>query len=118
MGRHVLPHQKIRHPFLPPDRREPLGGRTTSPTRRRHLGTTRSTPTDRTTRRPAGLRRPFRSVRPAPLRARQGTTPDHHHPTHRTRSHFPATLATDRLPTGPRTTLAGTPLRVGRRAGN
>src|SRR3954452_11563223 len=81
-GHHVLPHQDVRHTVLPPDRREPLGGRTTTATGHRHAGTTRPTPADRTTRRPARLGRPSGSVRDAALGPRQGATPHHHHTTH------------------------------------
>src|SRR3954470_3370075 len=68
---HVLPHQNVRRSFLPPDRREPMGGGTTQTTRHRHSRTTRSTPAERTTRRPPGLGRPPGSVRLAPLGPRQ-----------------------------------------------
>src|SRR3954469_7140047 len=82
-GHHVLPHQVVRHSFLPPDRREPLGGRTTTATGHRHTRATRPTPADRTARRPVGLRRPTRSVGPPPLGPRQRATPHHYRPTHR-----------------------------------
>src|SRR4029077_4180280 len=103
--------------FLPPDRREPLGGRTTQTTGHRHARPTRPTPTDRTTRRPAGLGRTTRPVRPPPLGPRQRPSPPHHHPTHRTRPHLRAALAADRLPSCRRATPGGAPLRVRRRAG-
>src|SRR5262245_20016168 len=61
-GRHVLPHQDLRAPHLPPDRREPLGGRPTTPTGPRHPGAARPPPTVRPTRRRAGLRRLAQSV--------------------------------------------------------
>ena len=64
------------------------------------------------------LGRAPRPVRPRPLRSRQGTTPDHHHPPHRPRPDLRAALATDRLPAGHRATPGGTPLRVRRRAGH
>src|SRR5512135_580792 len=117
-GHYVLPHQDLRTTFLPPDRREPLGGRATPATGHRHPGATRPTATDRPTRRPAGLGRTAGPVRPPPLGPRQGPTPHHHHATHRTRPDLPATLATDGVPTGHRTAPRRTPLRVRCRAGN
>src|SRR5438270_3343289 len=115
-GRHVLPHQEVRNSFLPPDRREPLGGRTTTPTGHRHTRATRPPPADRTTRRPVGLGRSPGPVRPPPLRSRQGTNPHPHHTPHRTRPDLRAALAADRLPTRRRATPGGAPLRVRRRA--
>src|SRR3954471_20110764 len=78
-GHHVLPHQDVRHTFLPPDRREPLGGRTTTAAGHRHTRATRPTPAVRTTRRPPGLGGPPGSVGVAALGSRQGATPHHHH---------------------------------------
>src|SRR4051794_22632342 len=92
-GHHVLPHQEVRHTLLPSGRREPLGGRTTTPTRHRHTRATRPTPADRTTRRLAGLGSPPRSVRVAALGPRQRTSPLPHHTPHRTGPDLRATLA-------------------------
>src|SRR5512143_2449004 len=117
-GHHVLPNQDLRSPLLPPDRREPLGKRTTTATSPRHPGTARSAPAVRPTRCPAGLGRSLGPVRPTAFRPRQGPTPHHRHPPHRTRPDLPATLATDRLPARPRPTPGGTPLRVRCRAGD
>src|SRR5512146_928196 len=117
-GRHVLPHQDPRPTLLSPDRGEPRAGRSAPPTGHRHPGTTRPTATEWSTRRPVGLGRSAGPVRPPPLRSRQGTTPDHHHPPHRTRPRLPAALARDGVPTGYRATPGRTPLRVRRRAGD
>jgi hypothetical protein len=117
-GHQVLPNQDLGNTFLPPNRREPLGGWPTSATGYRHPGATRPTATDREIRRPAGLGRSPGPVRPAPLRSCQGPTPDHHHPAHRTGPHLRATLATDRVPAGHRATPGRTPLRVRCRAGD
>src|SRR3954467_15028601 len=88
-GNHVLQDQDLRPTLLPPDRREPLGGRTYPTAGRRHPGATRSTPAGRPTRRPPGLGRSPVPVRPPALGPRQGTTPDHHRPTHRARPDLP-----------------------------
>src|ERR1700760_1228482 len=75
-GHHVLPHQEVRNSLLPPDRREPLGGRATTPTGHRHTRATRPTPADRTTRRPAGSRAPASpSPSPSPRPPPGGTPP-------------------------------------------
>src|SRR5262249_50069147 len=109
--------QVLRRALLPPDRREPLGGRTLSAAGRRHPGTTRSTPAGRPTRRSPGLGGTPVPVRPGALGTLPGTTPHHHHPTHRAGPDLPAALATDRLPARHRATPGRTPLRVRRRAG-
>src|SRR5262245_58214573 len=110
-GRHVLPHQDLRAPHLPPDRREPLGGRPTTPTGPRHPGAARPPPTVRPTRRPAGLGRPPGPVRPPPVGSRQGATAHHHHPPDRTRPDLRAALAGDGVPAGHRGTPRRAPLR-------
>src|SRR5512135_209516 len=117
-GHHVLPHQDLRLTLLPPDRREPLGGRTHPTEGRRHPGTTRSTPAGRTTRCPPGLGGTPVPVRTAALGPHQRATPHHHHPTHRACSDLPATLATDRVPARHTATPGRTPLRVRSRAGH
>src|SRR5512144_2391907 len=117
-GRHVLPHQDLRTTLLPPDRREPLGGRATTPTGHRYPGAARPTPAVRTPRRPLGLGRPPGPVRSAAVGPRQGATPDHHHPPHRTRPDLRAALAGDGVPAGHRRTPRRAPLRVRRRAGH
>src|SRR5512135_544480 len=117
-GRHVLPHQDLWSPHLPPNRREPLGGRSAPTTGPRHPRTTRSTPTVRSTRCPAGLGRTPVPVRPTALRARPRTTTHHHHPPDRTGPDLRATLATDRLSAGHRATAGGPSLRVRCRTGD
>src|SRR5512143_3124187 len=97
---------------IPPDRREPLGGGAHPATGRRHPGTTRPTPADWTTRRPAGLGGTPGPGRPPALRSRPRATPDHHHAAHRTRPDLPAALATDGVPASHRATPRRTPLRV------
>ena len=90
----------------------------TQTTGHRHPGTTRSTATDRTTRRPAGLGGTSGPVRVAALGPRQGATP-----TITTRRIGPA-LIFERLwretgcRAGHRATPGRTPLRVRRRAGD
>src|SRR5512135_2915385 len=117
-GHHVLPNQDVRATNLPPDRREPLGGRATPAAGLCYLGATRSTPAVRPTRCPPGLGGTLRPVRSPPLRSGSGPTPDHHHPPHRAGPRRPATLATDRVPAGHQATAQWTPLRVRRRAGD
>src|SRR5262249_25957826 len=79
-GRHVLPNQDLRPPLLPPDRREPLGGRTTPAAGPRHPRAARTTPALRSTRCPPGLGRPPGPVRPPALRPPQRAAPPHHSP--------------------------------------
>src|SRR6185312_8648528 len=101
-GRHVLPHQDLRPTLLPPDRREPLGGRTTPPAGPRHPRTARPAPAVRPARRPARLGRPPGPLRPPALGPCPGATAHHHCPTHRAGPRLRAALATDRLPAGHR----------------
>src|SRR5262249_31685122 len=79
-GHHVLPHQDLRATHLPPDRREPLGGRPAQATRHRHPGAARPAPAVRTARRPPGLGRTPQPQRPPPDSACRGAAHFHHHP--------------------------------------
>jgi hypothetical protein len=82
-GHHILPHQDLWTQYLPPSRREPLGGWTLPATGRRQPETTRSAPTERPARRLAHVGCPLGSLGPPALRACPVQAPDQLDPAHR-----------------------------------
>src|SRR5262249_5913998 len=111
-GHHVLPHQELRAPSVPPDRRELPRRRPHPPARARYPRTLGPTPALRPPRRPRGRGGALGRPGPPPARPPQGPRPRGPHPRPGTRLGLRAPVARRRLPSGRAAPAPRAPLRV------